>query len=390
MESFAIVLVCFNRIEGLKRLLKSLENADYDNRKDVTLIFSIDNSSTDIVEKYAKNYQWEYGDKIIRTFETRQGLKKHILQCGDYTKEYDVVVVLEDDISVSSSFYRYATQAAKFYENDDNIAGISLYNFQKNWLNWNLRFEPMKEHYDTYFMKIAQSWGQVWTEKKWVKFKEWYLKNKEFEKSDILPQYLNNWPETSWLKYHDKYCIETNRFFVYPYFALSTNNSDVGEHANISCNDYQVDIQCDKKEFLFPVFNENAVKYDEYMNRIGLAKYLGLEEGQLTVDLYGTVRKRLWKEYVLTACKYDGVNCEKTFSLSLRPIELSIMCGRIGEGIYLYKANDIKKKNKSSNYELLKYSFRTSDWKTMLKFSVQLTFKEIKSKCKVKLKKLKR
>ena len=48
------------------------------------------------VEKFATEYNWEYGEKIVRTFPERQGLKKHILQCGDYTSKYDVVVILED------------------------------------------------------------------------------------------------------------------------------------------------------------------------------------------------------------------------------------------------------------------------------------------------------
>ena len=38
--------------------------------------------------------------------------------------------------------YHYAYNAANYYKNDNNIAGISLYSFQKNWLKWLLRFEP--------------------------------------------------------------------------------------------------------------------------------------------------------------------------------------------------------------------------------------------------------
>ena len=231
MKSFAIVLICYNRIGGIKRLLSSLENVDYDGRTDINLIFSIDNSGTNVVENFARKYNWPYGPKTIRTFNERQGLKKHILQCGDYTEQYDIVVALEDDIYVSDSMYLYAYQAAEFYEDEDNVAGISLYTFQKNWLKWLLRFEPQHCEYDTYFLKVAQSWGQVWTNKKWKPFKLWLSNNPEFIKDNTIPQALNQWPESSWLKFHDRYCIEKGKYFVYPYVAVSTNCSDAGEHS---------------------------------------------------------------------------------------------------------------------------------------------------------------
>ena len=170
MKSFAIVVVCYNRVKGVSLLVESLKSANYENRNDITLIFSIDYSGSNAVKEYAKSVNWKYGNKIIRTFSERQGLKNHILKCGEYTHEYDIVAVLEDDIIVSDSFYSYGYKAANYYWNDDNIAGISLYSFQKNWLKWILRFEPMKTEYDTFFIKVAQSWGQIWTRPKWDAF----------------------------------------------------------------------------------------------------------------------------------------------------------------------------------------------------------------------------
>ena len=108
-----------------------------------------------------------------------------------------MVIVLEDDIYVSDSMYHYAYQAVEFYGDDENIAGISLYTFQKNWLKWLARFEPQKADFDAFFMKIAMSWGQVWTYSKWKPFKEWLSRNEKFTKSDKIPYALNQWPETS-------------------------------------------------------------------------------------------------------------------------------------------------------------------------------------------------
>lgn len=388
MKSFAIVLVCYKRLSGIKLLLDSLERADYAGRKDITLIFSIDNSGDQTVENFAKEYCWTNGNKIVRTFQSRQGLKKHILQCGDYTEQYDIVTVLEDDIVVSDSFYQYAYQAAEYYWDDDNIAGISLYNFQKNWLRWVLRFEPMKSSYDTYFIKVAQSWGQVWTKNKWIPFKKWLDENSEFEKSDRLPTYLNNWPETSWLKFHDKYCIECNKYFVYPYYSLSSNTSEVGEHANISSCDYQTELQFKKDKFNFQPFSDKSIRYDEYFEREGLEECLGLSKEEVFIDLYGTRKIDTSREYILSTNQLKNVKPERSFRLSLRPIEASIIYNISGDGIYLYRTRDYMSYSKSLvPHELMKYEMRTMDWRQLLKFSIELLLNDIRIRIKNILKK---
>lgn len=138
--SFAIVVVCYNRLKSLKRLINSLLLVNYDQNISADLIFSIDNSGNDAIEKYAKEVQWPFGEKIVRTFPTRQGLKAHVLKCGEFTNQYDILAVLEDDLIVSDSFFYYAYNAASFYYYDDNVAGISLYSFQKKLVKMGISF----------------------------------------------------------------------------------------------------------------------------------------------------------------------------------------------------------------------------------------------------------
>lgn len=374
MKSFAIVLVCYSRLNGLKRLLSSLEKVDYDHRDDIYLIFSIDNSGSDEVLNFAKMYQWNFGEKRIRTFEKRQGLKQHILQCGEFTKDYDVVVVLEDDIYVSDSMYYYAYQASQFYEYDDRVAGISLYSFQKNWLKWLARFEPQRSKYDVFFMKIAQSWGQVWTQKKWDEFMLWLNKNSNFTIDDTLPQALNQWPESSWLKFHDKYCIKTGKYFVYPYTSVSTNCSDAGEHNSKSVTDHQVELMYGKNKYSFLKFSSEAILYDEFMEREGMGKYLGVSDADLTVTLWGTKPKCIYKRYVLTLDDLP-YKCINRFGLSLRPIELNVIKNYKGQEIKLYDTkytSDSKTKYKCNDYVRYKYSIRSSDYKTLFTFSTKM------------------
>jgi hypothetical protein len=328
-----------------------------------------------------------FGEKHIRIFSQRQGLKNHILQCGNYTTQYDIVCILEDDIYVSDSMYNYSYQAAEYYWNEDAIAGISLYSFQKNWLNWLIRFEPQKTNFDTYFLRVAQSWGQVWLSRKWQKFIDWYQNNKDFNKSQEIPEYLNSWPESSWLKYHDKYLIETNRYFVYPYVSLSTNFSDAGEHAHFTVNDHQVELQYEKCKYNFPDYTDKSIKYDEYMNRIGLGKYLGIDDEELCVDLYNTNKQHNRKRYLLSLNSYN-YKIIKSFKLSLRPIELPVIVGLKGNGINLYDTT-VKTTNKKDDGDFNRriYSIRSHSSIEIFNFALKLLMLNLINKIKTKLKK---
>lgn len=389
MKSFAIVLVCYNRLHGLRRLLKSLEFADFDNRNDIHLVFSIDYSGTNEVRTFAEEYNWNHGIKHIRAFESRQGLKKHILSCGDYTEQFDIVVVLEDDVYLSDSFYRYAYSAAEFYENDDHIAGISLYSFQKNWLDWPLRFEPQRYgDYDAFFLKVAQSWGQVWTKEKWLPFKEWLSENSDFTiDNEDVPSYLLTWPESSWLKYHDKYLIKTNKYFVYPYVSFSTNFSDAGEHSQFITADHQVELLFGKREFLFPHFENDCIRYDQYMDREGLEKWLEVEDGSVSIDFWGT--KPPTKQRYLLSLESRPYKIIKSYQLSLRPIELSVIQNVNGQGIYLYDtAVRASKPSINGKFNRYNYSIRTRESRKILSFAFRLRGFDLRVRIKEKVKKV--
>ena len=122
-----ICVVAFDRPNSLQRLLNSLLKSK--NISDTKLIISIDNKAPEnynIVE-IAKSFSWPFGEMEIIYQEQRLGLKEHILKCGDLSKIYGSVIILEDDLYVSPFFYNYSCQALNYYDNDSNIAGISLY-----------------------------------------------------------------------------------------------------------------------------------------------------------------------------------------------------------------------------------------------------------------------
>lgn len=380
--SFAIVVVGYNRIDSMLRTIDSVNRACYGEDK-VDLIISLDNCGNDSVVKATDSVEWNHGEKIVRHFVDRQGLKKHILSCGDYLNNYRAIAVLEDDIIVAPGFYYYMKSAVSFYENDDNIAGISLYGFEWNPIG-NAPFAPMKSRKDNYFINFAQSWGQIWMKKQWDEFKEWYLKNEDvFEKEydGLIPKSVYGWSNKSWLKYHIRYCAEKKKYFVYPYDSLSTNAGEIGEHYAEHMTRYQVSLQHDiVSEYNFVAFNDDdAIKYDAFFENESIARFLAnhevsdydadghgvddysniieANESEIEIDFYGLKSNFTGKKYLLTTQLLDK-KIVKKFGLSMRPQEDNIFFDIPGNEIFLYDlgSEESNKKKKSKQiYDMWNY-----------------------------------
>ena len=86
MSKIAIVSVGYNRPYGMKRLWNDLLKADYENDS-VTLVISLDKSDIQPeLIRLAEEFEWPHGEKIIRAFPERQGLRPHIISCGRLTE----------------------------------------------------------------------------------------------------------------------------------------------------------------------------------------------------------------------------------------------------------------------------------------------------------------
>jgi len=362
----AIVAVGYNRPDSIEQLLNSLLRADYAGDQ-VDLVVSLDKGKRqEEIVAVAEKISWSHGKKLIRAFPERQGLRAHIIQCGDLTEEYDAVVVLEDDLMVAPHFYSYVKQTIAHYSDDDRIAGISLYKHQTH-PGVNRPFEAANNGYDAYMQQFAMSWGQCWTKTMWQKFRAWYNENesKDLSEGNILPSYVSHWNKQSWLKYYMRYIVENDKYFVYPYFSLATNASDVGEHCRIPNNDFQVSMQEGDMEYRFPSF-EQAVKYDVFFERVGIEDKVFPElKGKKLLDLYGD-RVDYGDARYLLSTKSLPYQVVKTAQLRYRPIEMNAIMPTDGEGLYVYdlKASaDAPKVNKDI---LTRYDVRSLHWKKTL------------------------
>ena len=373
MSRYAIVVVGYNRTKGILRLLDSLEKVEY-GEDEVDLLISLDNCGNDFVERAVETVEWSHGNKKIRTFSERQGLRKHILACGEFLNEYEAIAVLEDDLIVSPAFYSYMVQSVEYYKDCSEIAGISLYTHGMN-VNEELPFIPTVNSSDVYFQQFAQSWGQIWMRESWLEFKNWYLENCDKPVADVtVPEFVSSWSGSSWLKYHIKYCIENNKYFVYPYTSLTTCFSDAGEHSAGTTDFYQVRLMMDsKKKYRFRML-ENGVVYDAFFERCDLGKYLNCKDEELCVDLYGTKNNRQEKRYWLTKTQapYEVV---KQYGLCMRPHEINIIFDIEGADIFLYdttKSGNITSKSKwKQNNKVVQYYYNfNADFKKTMSYIV--------------------
>lgn len=355
-KNIAICAIAYNRVHSLARLLNSLNAAYYPH--EVELVISIDKSDSNEVPAYAENFDWKHGSKKVIRHKENLGLRKHVLSCGDLLlAHYDALIVLEDDVSVAQSFYYFAEKCVEKYSDDENIAGISLYNFPINPYS-SLPFHPLHSDSDVFLMQIAMSWGQVWMKEQWRRFRNWYDgHNEEFSVMPHLPVPICNWPKSSWLKYHDRYCIEQNKYFVYPYEAFSTDNSDTGSHNKVTCSYFQSHLFYGKKT----EFNLNPqVTYDGFFENVKLPEYLILDADNVCIDIYGHKKNRENLRYWLT-CTHEPYKIVKSFALSLKPVEYNVIQNLEGHELFLYDTSMSQKSRRRNVMSLIRSYFYATD-----------------------------
>lgn len=366
MSKNAIVAVGYNRPDSIGQLLNSLLRADYAGDQ-VDLVVSLDKGQRQQeIVSVAEAIDWPHGEKTIRAFPERQGLRVHIIQCGDLTEKYDAVVVLEDDLMVAPHFYSYVKQAIERYKDDPHIAGISMYKHQTH-PGVNRPFEPANNGFDIYMQQFAMSWGQCWTKEMWQKFRIWYNENEEMDLSEgnILPFYIAHWNKQSWLKYYMRYIVENDKYFIYPYFSLTTNASDAGEHCRIPNNDFQVSLQEGDMQYRFPSFEE-AVKYDIFFERIGIEDKVFPElQGKKMLDLFGD-RVNYEDARYLISTKPLPYKVVQTAQLRYRPVEMNALMPADGEGLFVYDLKASAPAPKANKDILTRYDVRSIHWKKTL------------------------
>lgn len=346
-NKIAIVVVGYNRLNSIKRLLDSLLDAQYPSN-DIPLVISIDCSGCTELYDYVRQFEWPYGEKYVIIQEIRLGLKEHIFRCGDLTEYFKAIILLEDDLFVSPFFYDYVLQAVDAYGDEDRIAEISLYKNERNGYV-GLPFIEVQDGSDVFLRQAVSSWGQCWTSMMWTAFKEWYTTNdvEEKIKTADMPVVIKGW-ERAWSKYYYAYLLDQQKYVLYPHVSLSTNFSEAGEHGNQGNSNEQVVLMQGNFTYKMPSF-EKLVRYDIYFNNESIYTWLGMSRDEIILDMYGFHELDKKKKYILTTLELP---CQKvrSYGLVFRPWEMNIKNGVSGEGITLYELDEFSVAKKAQRY----------------------------------------
>lgn len=325
-DKILILIPCYKREIGLLRIVDVINNIPDKKSHLFELIISQDGGGSTKLTELLESIQIKLKNKIF-IHDENLGLKKHILNLCDQVINYRACVVVEDDIFLTKSFHKALLDLIDLVEDGSNIAGASLYSPSYNEYA-NSLFYPIKNENNFYKSSVPSSWGQIWTNKTWLDFRDWLRKktNANIESSN-LPEYVKKWPDTSWKKYLALYLLEENKKIIYPYTSYATNMCDEGgEHIERYTNLFQVDIGNISKDISIKKINENIIDYDSHfnLNVIHFKHCFPSYYKELIVDLYST--KNISQEkgrYVLTRAlfKKGYIN---SYSDKLIPLEMNI------------------------------------------------------------------
>lgn len=345
-----IVAVGYNRTKPLQRLLNCINKADYCGDTDVRLVISLDRADNCVeMKKLADDFYWEHGEKEVILHSKRLGLREHFLFCGDLTQKYGNIIFLEDDVYVLPSFYHFAKKCADKYENDDRIMGVSLYSLRYS-ETAHRPFTPLNDGNDVYFAQLM-SWAPVYFPNQWKAFREWYNHEpKPMEDVTCLPDNVRQWKMTSFKKYHIKYTITHEKYFVYPQVSYTTNFAEAGQHYVKDDDNLQVPLIIgESDDYRLPDFDDSRSVYDAFMEMKPFCmKKLctSLSDYDFDVDLYGNKRREnITARYCITGNKVKSHI--KSWGCKTVPHETNVILNVPGSIFHLAKTENVKFKPRS-------------------------------------------
>jgi len=187
-ELAPICLFVYCRLKETKQTVESLQQ-NYLSTQSKLYIFSEGaKNETDIdkviaVRKYIHTING-FDNVTIYESEKNKGLANSIIWgVTQIVNKYNKVIVLEDDLLLSTNFLCFMNQALNFYDLNKKIFSISGYSF-------NLQY-PNNYKFDVAFSIRASSWGWAIWKDRWLEI-DWELKDYAAFRWNILNRILFN------------------------------------------------------------------------------------------------------------------------------------------------------------------------------------------------------
>lgn len=163
-----ILLFVYNRPHHTRKVLQALENANLASVSDL-YIFSDgakDANTIDLVNQVRAIIREPWNFKTITIIERTKnlGLATNIIKgVTAVIQKFGKVIVLEDDLIISKYALEYFNDALTVYENDEKVMEISGYMYP---------IKSAKQLEETFFFRVANSWGWATWARAWKHFEE--------------------------------------------------------------------------------------------------------------------------------------------------------------------------------------------------------------------------
>jgi hypothetical protein len=341
----AIVVIAYDRPQTLQRLLTFLDAANYPDGA-VPLVVTIDrgdSAGSRRVVELAQGFEWRYGPKRVIEQPRHLGLVDQFWAAGRLSRDYDAIVVLEDDLTVAPPFYQFAAQALARYAEEPRIGGVCLYDL---WFNGytQLPFRPLNDGADVYFVQVPYTQGYAMTSAQWQRFDEWWQRNgPTVEPHPALHPSFLRFRQDEWLPAIASYLAQEERYFCFPRASLTTAWGDAGVHFDAQTDFFLAPVQVSGGDYRLPALDESKAVYDSFFeltpSRLrGLAPSLpGIE---FDIDLNASkLPFNLQREHVLTT--RPARRTLVSFGLRLQPAELNVIQEVPGDEIRLARLQDV-------------------------------------------------
>ncbi|KAL4229061.1 hypothetical protein ACF0H5_012100 [Mactra antiquata] len=202
--SYKLKLMCLvtDRSKSLRRLLESLNKADFDQDK-VTLAVWIDRDKNGTYDAAtlatAKNFMFKHGNYFVNIHENHVGLQGQYLNTYnvDEAKDSEMVVFLEDDMTVSPFFYKYLKLVHSKYDSRPDINGYSLLGVRTKVLKRVIGMVEPPADQPVFKLQGLGTWGFSPNIPKWKEFLRWF---EQQNKNPSFRPYPLDYHSTTWFQ----------------------------------------------------------------------------------------------------------------------------------------------------------------------------------------------
>lgn len=278
-----VVLFAYKRLDTLKKVVKSLEEAELSNQTDIYIYVDAAKKTGDLEKnKAVKDYLENWKDtsvfkKVsIEYASSNKGLSASIIQgVGKVMDEYGKAIVVEDDIVVSKDFLSFMNRSLDYYEKEEKVWAITGYTEELDMLK--------NMEYSTFPWYRCDCWGWASWKDRW-ECVDWEVADyNKFIFSPRMRRKMNRGGEdmarmldaqmagaiNSWAIRWGYAASKADRVIIHPTISRVSNIGFDGEGSNCGIGDNEINIvEMDTECRLLPCDNLSRELHKAYLTKV--------------------------------------------------------------------------------------------------------------------------